>query len=120
MLRISIIGLLFLVTACAGVDREKLSWQARVYEARGDFNIALNTFNTYAQQEFCSETMVIACAEPEIVIEGHETFEEADKILDEAQRLSAFQDPEQLLLEVRMLTTRVLNKIAAKELKDSQ
>jgi hypothetical protein len=82
--------LLFVVTACAtsnltDAEKEALKPVHDVYKLRGEFNIVLRQINAYARQPACTEVVVVACSDKDVVVEALRLSEGVDDALDAAE-----------------------------------
>ena len=81
---------ILVLAACTTTDlteeeQEVLTPAAKVYAVKGEFNVLLHQINVYAAQPGCTATLVVACADPEVVGRALELAESIDRALDVAE-----------------------------------
>ena len=62
-----------------------LTPEGRVFALQGEFNILLDQLNAYAAQPFCTDTVVVACADAGIVVRFPELAGKAVAALNAAE-----------------------------------
>ena len=82
--------ILFVVAGCETnslTEQESavLGPEHEVFKLRGQLNVALKQVNTYARQPRCSEVIVVACSDQEVVDKALEIAEGTDQALAAAE-----------------------------------
>ncbi len=66
-------------------EQAALTPAARLFQLQGEMNIALTQINVYSSQPFCSDTLILACADRQVVIQAARIATEANGAVRGAQ-----------------------------------
>lgn len=99
-------------------ERDALTPQLRVYEVRKDYNRLAMRVDDYAKQPPCTETLVTACSDTEVVLTAYDWLRDADVALDEAEVIvrGGGATPEGKLSLSRDALRRLSTYLAAKQI----
>lgn len=81
-------GLLLCATifaACTQTSYVTLNPATRLYQLEANYAIAKEEAALYAARPFCSETVIIGCADPEIVVRLDDASDKVDPLIDQAR-----------------------------------
>jgi len=98
-----------------------LTPQAKIYQIKADYENVLSSVNEYANQQWCTKEIVVACADKEVVVELYNYAEKVDTALDSAEaavkngnsdQASAYASTARVALAQisRLLVTKEVNK----------
>ena len=81
-------GILFgvmLISACTQTSLVSLNPATRLYQVEANFAIAKEEAALYAARPFCSETVIVACADPEIVVKLDEASDAVEGYIEQSR-----------------------------------
>lgn len=81
-------GILFgvmLLSACTQTSLVSLNPATRLYQVEANFAIAKEEAALYAARPFCSETIIVACADPEVVVKLDDASDKTEVLIEQAR-----------------------------------
>jgi hypothetical protein len=88
------VAALLLLAACATPPLDpKLSFQTQFYQLKSSYTIVKEEAAQYAALPFCTETVVVGCAQPEIVVKLNDAVKLADLRIRMAEPFVFVVDP---------------------------